>query len=513
MGVKLYKQVAELTKKAAIKVATYYANVACPFITYQPTEYRKKRVMINFMKKNKILPIMLVVLLAITGCSRNYEIDESTETISFEDYNYDNNNAQLQCVGNSAISESGYYLVINGLLYYYDISTDFCSPCCYNANCNHSDEKCAAYLNDITYKGLKKDKVEECYGDTVFYYDNKIYMVENNKHEEYYLNQYNVRFGDRTRVAIIADNNNKDITTYLRNSHAFKIKDGYLYYVSYSFDPKNVKPNELVKVTNNCMRIKLADNAKPEKLGEFEALPCGSGLGEPDGFKILFDSNNVYYISGGEESRLIETSDYKIARYNTDNGDFKVIFEYSGDDGAGAFGSGTPAPDTINENCCMDKESNLYFISQDRNQIIQYSVSNKTSKCFYASVNTINSIAMDGEQLFISEYAQSGGESRIVVSNLAGEVIQNIKLEWDSDYINQLKSHNQDMTNTIIRVNFMCVDDRYIVLTTKDPGLKELNGNDLNNMSGVSTVGTAVVKKSDILDGKITDIKQIYRAK
>ena len=261
------------------------------------------------------------------------------------------------------------------------------------------------------------------------------------------------------------------------------------------------------------MRIKLADNAKPEKLGEFEALPCGSGLGEPDGFKILFDSNNVYYISGGEESRLIETSDYKIARYNTDNGDFKVIFEYSGDDGAGAFGSGTPAPDTINENCCMDKESNLYFISQDRNQIIQYSVSNKTSKCFYASVNTINSIAMDGEQLFISEYAQSGGESRIVVSNLAGEVIQNIKLEWDSDYINQLKSHNQDMTNTIIRVNFMCVDDRYIVLTTKDPGLKELNGNDLNNMSGVSTVGTAVVKKSDILDGKITDIKQIYQAK
>lgn len=36
MGVKLDKHVAELTKKAAIKVATYYANVACPFIIYQP---------------------------------------------------------------------------------------------------------------------------------------------------------------------------------------------------------------------------------------------------------------------------------------------------------------------------------------------------------------------------------------------------------------------------------------------------------------------------------------------
>ena len=36
MGIKLDKQVAELTNKAAIKIATYYANVACPFIIYQP---------------------------------------------------------------------------------------------------------------------------------------------------------------------------------------------------------------------------------------------------------------------------------------------------------------------------------------------------------------------------------------------------------------------------------------------------------------------------------------------
>lgn len=36
MGVKLDKRVAELTKKVIIKFATYYANVACPFITYQP---------------------------------------------------------------------------------------------------------------------------------------------------------------------------------------------------------------------------------------------------------------------------------------------------------------------------------------------------------------------------------------------------------------------------------------------------------------------------------------------
>ncbi len=36
MGAKLDKKIAELTKKTAIKVATYYANVACPFITYQP---------------------------------------------------------------------------------------------------------------------------------------------------------------------------------------------------------------------------------------------------------------------------------------------------------------------------------------------------------------------------------------------------------------------------------------------------------------------------------------------
>lgn len=33
---KLNKEVADIAKKAAIEFATFYANVACPFITYHP---------------------------------------------------------------------------------------------------------------------------------------------------------------------------------------------------------------------------------------------------------------------------------------------------------------------------------------------------------------------------------------------------------------------------------------------------------------------------------------------
>lgn len=36
MEAKINKQVASIAKKTAVKFATYYANVACPFITYQP---------------------------------------------------------------------------------------------------------------------------------------------------------------------------------------------------------------------------------------------------------------------------------------------------------------------------------------------------------------------------------------------------------------------------------------------------------------------------------------------
>lgn len=36
MKTKYNKGIANLAKKTAIKVATYYSNVACPFITYQP---------------------------------------------------------------------------------------------------------------------------------------------------------------------------------------------------------------------------------------------------------------------------------------------------------------------------------------------------------------------------------------------------------------------------------------------------------------------------------------------
>lgn len=469
------------------------------------------------MKYIKILPIILILVLAVTGCSKNYEIDEGAEpeeTIKealFPDYNYDNNKAQLLSVANSAISESGYYLVINGVLYYYDISTDVCATCCYDANCNHSDEKCAAYFHSITYnRNIDSHKsVEECYGDAVFYYDDKIYMIESNKHEEYYLNQYNSKFGDKTRVAVIGDNKNKDITTYLENCQAFKVKDGYLYYTSYSFYPDRIGKERPVKVTHNCMRIKLAKDSEPEKLGEFEALPYG-GFAEPDGFKILFDENSVYYISGGEETSFIKVSDYRIARYNTDNGDFEVVFEYSGDDGWGAFGSGIPAPDGIDRNCCMDKDSNLYFLSENRKQIMQYSVSSKTGKCFYSSANTIHSIAMNGEYIFISECAPR--ESKIIVLNNVGEVIQSMVFEYDEDYVNIQKSHNNSNLPSV-PVSILGVDDRYIVLTTKERGLKGLDGNYKNNMYGTHTVGTAVVKKSDILNGKITDIKQIYQAK
>ena len=465
------------------------------------------------MKNIKIIPIMLILLLAVTGCSGKYEINENSgqeEAVSFKDYNYDNNKAQLQCVASAAISENGYYLVINGMLYYYDIGMDICSPCCYDSSCSHSGEKCAAYLRDATYIYTDFGKVEECYGDEVFYYDGKIYTVENNKHEEYYLNQYNPQFGDKTRVAVIAENKSEDITTYLRNSQAFKIRDGYLYYVSYSFNIENVKQTNLVKY--NCMRVKLAKDSEPEKLGEFEALPCGASFGKPDGFEILFDDDSVYYIQGCEVSVYIDASEYTIAKYDPDSGDFEVIFEYSGDDGTGAFGSGIPAPNGIDDDCCMDGDSNLYFISQKGKQIIQYSVSNKTGKCLYSSEDTIDSIIMDGEYFFITEHAVSEGTARIAVLNRAGDIIQSIDLEYDEDYVKLLESRNKDMTNTNHIVSIMCADDRYIVLTTKDSGLKELSGVE-GSMIGIPTVGTAVVKKSDILDGKITDIKQIYKAK
>ncbi len=36
METKINKQVASIAKKTAVKFAAYYANVACPFITYQP---------------------------------------------------------------------------------------------------------------------------------------------------------------------------------------------------------------------------------------------------------------------------------------------------------------------------------------------------------------------------------------------------------------------------------------------------------------------------------------------
>lgn len=36
MQKRINKEISKIARKAAIKAASYYANVACPFITYQP---------------------------------------------------------------------------------------------------------------------------------------------------------------------------------------------------------------------------------------------------------------------------------------------------------------------------------------------------------------------------------------------------------------------------------------------------------------------------------------------
>ena len=76
---------------------------------------------------------------------------------------------------------------MNGILWFYDINNNIATVVCSNANCEHKDENCNAYLLDehnydpldlagVTVKGL---------GNQLWYIDGYIYIIERDESGDY----------------------------------------------------------------------------------------------------------------------------------------------------------------------------------------------------------------------------------------------------------------------------------------------------------------------------------------
>lgn len=135
---------------------------------------------IHMQRYYKTIAIMLICSLLLTGCTtRNSGQEDDAEVKTSYEFNADK--SQVSEKSRSAYSENGYYYLMNGILWFYDINNNIATVVCSNANCEHKDENCNAYLMDehnydpldlagVTVKGL---------GNQLWYIDGYIYTLLN----------------------------------------------------------------------------------------------------------------------------------------------------------------------------------------------------------------------------------------------------------------------------------------------------------------------------------------------
>jgi hypothetical protein len=100
---------------------------------------------IHMQRYYKTIAIMLICSLLLTGCTtRNSGQEDDAEVKTSYEFNADK--SQVSEKSRSAYSENGYYYLMNGILWFYDINNNIATVVCSNANCEHKDENCNAYI-------------------------------------------------------------------------------------------------------------------------------------------------------------------------------------------------------------------------------------------------------------------------------------------------------------------------------------------------------------------------------
>ena len=103
--------------------------------------------------------IIFILAALLAGCVSPAEFiidsasqsESSSETaVHFSDYVYDPESAGYYTGTHAAVREDGYYLVINRVLYFFDIQLDTLFPLCTKASCLHKDQTCDGYIYDFS---------------------------------------------------------------------------------------------------------------------------------------------------------------------------------------------------------------------------------------------------------------------------------------------------------------------------------------------------------------------------
>ena len=511
--------------------------------------------------KQSLLVTICLIMLASAGCGSSKYIDDGlfeseaeiksepetaaadADAPKFPDYKYDQENAQRMDTESMAVSEQGFYYIIDNILFFYDIDSGLNTPLCSRVDCKHDDKDCDAYaassdpvVDQVTGKA---DLSCNCYQGKLFFYDGSLYMIERTKESDFLLCRYDSRFDNRESLCMLASFSDEKEQTVVSDARAGIISDGYLYYFTSVFDPEYAKKDYML--TFQCRRVRLEKNAQPETLGEFEyASDYAMKAGDSNGLNIFIEGSDVYYIAGGT-ARMYTASNnvqYRVARYDTISGTFSELWSYTGSEGNEVFGKGTGEAVSVStgNNMRMDDTGNIYILTRskenkwnDANSIVKFNLSGQNGEIIYTTDRDgiINMRYNDGV-LYFFEINDEIDEDPPVLSAIKtdGTYIAGQDMQYTQEILEREKNvrkkagTNGTSLPPAKNILFYGIDERYILLGSKSVGFEGLSVENLGEHESIEradgalvTAGVGVLDRSVFLSGSHCEIKQVYQYK
>ncbi len=359
--------------------------------------------------------------LACLGCDKSSNNDKETSTgeitmdgimQEWETYIFDVAVNQNNTKQDTAVSDKGYYYVVNTQLHYYDTVTGTDKALCNKTGCNHvyDDTTCSAHLyasESVNWKTWAPGNFT-CMGNMVFYYKDTLYVVRSDAKGDY-LAAYDKDCMNVEWMIPLTDEEGECFGGYNIKGAAL-VHDGYLYYLSVvsgnkSTDEKLKKDNYATYVRLN--RIKLDMVATPEELGKIDISACYT------------QGNSIIRAAGDWYEDIFEKC-------------YQLSFD---------------------ENTCVDAEGNVYAIIKDVNYeqgLYKLTVVNgKLSfKEIYRPDNKkakLNSLYYDGGSFYLFEELSDAnvGYHHIVKLDTTGKKITSMELVYDYGYMNRANPKTQ----------------------------------------------------------------------
>ena len=343
----------------------------------------------------------------------------------------------------------------------------------------------------------------------MFYYKDKLYMLECVDYAQYLLCRYDSTFNNKEIIAKLSHyGKNQMLTVY---EGAYTILDGYFYYYTYSIDQETATSRVGYTIELNCMRVQLKKGATPEKVGSFEYA------GDHNGHIVLTDGKDIYYVAGHYKRDWTTENpmEYVIAKYSASENAFVILDSYRGERNPDAWGDGFGFIVCDNKSVCMAEEGIMYAITD--NGIVAINTKTGERKKIYTTPYDFNKsgtvewelrhLAFDGTYLFFIEH-EVYKAVYLTVTDTQGNLIRRYEFEYLDEYIEKY-SKNEGHNNPTYSLDLLGVAEGNILVASNANVYKNLASE--NTLKAWVYYGVGMINTSDFLENKDIEIKQIYQ--